>query len=70
MLEYLQEGDVVRVNCQSGELEVLVDAAELAGRTAAPEPLTPNTLGRGLFEKMREVVGDSTHGASFIGKSE
>lgn len=70
VLAYLKEGDVVRVNCHSGELEVLVEASELAGRTPAPEPLTPNTLGRGLFEKMREVVGDSTHGASFIGKSE
>lgn len=68
LLAYLEEGDMVRVNCCTGELVALVADEILEQRQAAPEPVTPNTLGRGLFEKMRSVVGDSTLGASFIGK--
>lgn len=68
MLAYLQEGDVVRVNCHTGELCTLVSDAELAKREPADEPKILQTLGRGLFEKMRAVVGVSTEGASFIGK--
>ena len=68
MLAYLQEGDVVRVNCHTGELCTLVSDAELAKREPADEPKILQTLGRGLFEKMRAVVGVSTEGASFFGK--
>ncbi|RBP49749.1 phosphogluconate dehydratase [Arenicella xantha] len=68
LLAYLREGDVIRVNCHTGELQALVEESVLSAREPAAEPVTPNTLGRGLFEKMRAVVGDSTHGASFIGK--
>jgi phosphogluconate dehydratase len=68
MLAYLKEGDVLRVNCHTGELCTLVSEAELAKREPADEPKIPQTLGRGLFEKMRAVVGDSTLGASFISK--
>jgi len=68
LLAYLQEGDVVRVNCHTGELQALLSEDQLSKRAAAPEPKTPNTLGRGLFEKMRSVVGESTLGGSFIGK--
>ncbi len=68
LLAYLEEGDMVRVNCHTGELVALVAEEILTQRQPAPEPITPNTLGRGLFEKMRSVVGESTLGASFIGK--
>ena len=67
LLAYLREGDVIRVDCQTGELKALVGEAELSQREPAPEPKTPNTLGRGLFQKMRSVVGESTDGGSFIG---
>lgn len=67
LLAYLREGDVIRVDCQTGELRALVSEAELSQREPAPEPKTPNTLGRGLFQKMRSVVGESTDGGSFIG---
>jgi phosphogluconate dehydratase len=66
LLAYLKSGDVVRVNCHTGELCALVNEAELAEREPADEPKIRQTLGRGLFEKMRAVVSDSTHGASFI----
>jgi len=68
LLAYLQEGDVVRVNCETGELCSLVSEQELRKRKPAAEPNLPQTLGRGLFEKMRSVVGESTLGASFISK--
>jgi len=66
LLAYLQEGDVLRVDCNTGEMACLVDEAELRKREPAKEPKIPQTLGRGLFEKMRQVVGESTLGASFI----
>jgi len=68
LLAYLNDGDVVRVNCSTGELQALVSEAELAKRQPAAEPKTPNTLGRGLFKNMRSVVGESTLGGSFIEK--
>ncbi|MFT4635513.1 MAG: phosphogluconate dehydratase [Arenicella sp.] len=66
LLAYLKDGDVVRVNSHTGELCTLVSEAELALREPADEPKIRQTLGRGLFEKMRAVVGESTNGASFI----
>jgi phosphogluconate dehydratase len=68
MLAYLKEGDVIRVNCHTGELCTLVSEAELSMREPAAEPKILQTLGRGLFAKMRDVVGESTLGASFISK--
>lgn len=66
LLAYLQEGDILRVDCNTGEMACLIDEAELRKREPASEPQIPQTLGRGLFEKMRQVVGESTLGASFI----
>jgi len=68
LLAYLREGDVVRVNCETSELCCLVDEVELRKREPASQPKIPQTLGRGLFEKMRSVVGESTLGASFISR--
>ena len=68
LLAYLQEGDIVRVNCHTGVLCSLVSEAELLKREPAVAPYVPMTLGRGLFENMRAVVGESTLGASFLSK--
>jgi len=68
LLAYLQEGDVIRVNCDTGELDCAIDEQELRKREPALEPKLPQTLGRGLFQKMRSIVGESTLGASFISK--
>lgn len=68
LLAYLQEGDVIRVNCHTGELCSLLSEEALLKREPAPVPHVPLTLGRGLFENMRAVVGESTLGASFISK--
>ncbi len=66
LLAKLVEGDMVRVNCDTCELEALVSEQELEQRTAAMQPAVSNTLGRGLFANMREAVGVSTKGASAI----
>ncbi len=66
ILAKLKEGDVIRVNSQTGELSALVDEAELSNRPAAVQPRVPNTLGRGLFKNMRDAVSVSTEGASSL----
>ena len=51
----LREGDVVRIDSESGELCALVDAAEWAAREPAPIDLAGNAFGMGreLFALMR-----------------
>ena len=66
LLAYLQEGDVISINCKTGELSSDISESELRKREPAIQPQIPQTLGRGLFEKMRDAVGDSTLGASSI----
>ena len=66
LLAKLKEGDVIRVNSQTGDLSALVDESELSNRPAAVQPSVPNTLGRGLFKNMRDAVSVSTEGASSL----
>jgi phosphogluconate dehydratase len=66
LLAYLRDGDVLRVDANSGQLLVRVEAAELRQREPSSGPHVSNTLGRGLFKKMRKIVEESTSGASFI----
>ncbi len=66
LLAYLKDGDVVRVDAVTGELLVRVSEDELRQREPAQHPEQPNTIGRGLFEQMRNVVGESTQGAASI----
>lgn len=68
LLAYLQEGDVIKLNGQTGELSSALSESELLQREPASAPYVPMTLGRGLFENMRAVVGESTRGASFLSK--
>jgi len=66
LLAYLQDGDLITVNSQSGELSCAVSEQQLRLRTPAQQPLEATTLGRGLFKNMRSAVGESTDGASSI----
>lgn len=66
LLAKLHEGDIIRLNCDTGELTALVDDSEFAQRECAPQPVVSNTLGRGLFANMRAAVSSSTEGASAI----
>ena len=62
----VQNGDTVRVDAETGALEVLVNAAEFAARTPSNGPVTPQTFGRNLFESMRANVGPAGAGASIF----
>jgi phosphogluconate dehydratase len=53
----LKSGDVIRLDAERGTLEVLVEAAELAARPAAPDPRAGETgYGRELFAPMRALA--------------
>lgn len=62
----LRDGDIVRVDAVSGQLDVKMDAAEFAARAAAP--FRPNDsasgLGRELFSGFRAAVTGSEQGGS------
>lgn len=69
LLAYLQDGDVVRVDAIAGELSVDVDEAVLRQREPAIQVSPVMTLGRGLFENMRQIVDVSTLGASVFSQT-
>jgi len=61
-ISLIRDGDMVRVDADSGTLEVLAD---LTGRDPAPADLTGNGtgVGRELFEVFRRNVGRADRGA-------
>jgi phosphogluconate dehydratase len=64
-LARVRDGDLLRVDGQSGVLEVLVDAAELAGRSPAAAPAASvQGCGRELFGFMRAAFSSAEQGAS------
>ncbi|MCA0355686.1 MAG: phosphogluconate dehydratase [Proteobacteria bacterium] len=63
-LAYVQDGDVIRVNAETGELNILVDEAVLLARTPANVPASKPGFGRELFGWMRAGVGAADAGAS------
>jgi phosphogluconate dehydratase len=62
----LRDGDPLRLDAERGELQVLLDEAELAAREIAPGPGSSNDYGTGreLFGFMRDRVGAAESGAS------
>lgn len=62
----IQDGDMIRLDCTSGELELLVDSSELETREAAPAPVENLTLGRPLFESFRRAVDIAELGAATV----
>lgn len=66
LIAYLKDGDVLSISCKTGELSSELSESELRQRTPSLQGQTPQSLGRGLFEKMRGAVSDSTHGGSSI----
>jgi phosphogluconate dehydratase len=63
-LAYVQDGDVIRVNAETGELNILVDEAVLLARPPANIPASKPGFGRELFGWMRAGVGAADAGAS------
>ena len=64
----IHNDDIIRLDAKQGSLELMVDATELAQRTAASPQLEQNQsgLGRELFRHMRENVSNSEQGASIF----
>ena len=64
----LRDGDLVRLDCDTGRLDVLVDAAEWAGRTPVTADLSAAHVGVGreLFATFRRAVGSAEEGASSL----
>jgi phosphogluconate dehydratase len=65
-LAYVEDGDVISLNAQTGDLQILVDEATLRARTPAQVPAFKPGYGRELFGLMRAGVGASDHGASVL----
>ena len=66
-LARIRDGDLITLDCESGELTAHVPAAELAARPAqgrAPRPEEWIGTGRELFATLRAAVGPADEGAS------
>jgi phosphogluconate dehydratase len=62
----IREGDIIRLDATTGEINVLVPEAELAARTPAEADLSGNEFGMGreLFAPFRAMTGTADLGAS------
>lgn len=68
LLAKVQEGDMIRVNGQTGELTLLVDETELENRSAYHPDLSAERVGTGreLFGALREQLSGAEQGATCI----
>ncbi|HRX37780.1 MAG TPA: phosphogluconate dehydratase, partial [Aestuariivirga sp.] len=62
----VRDGDMIRLDATTGNLEVLISAEELEARPTAKADLSHNQhgLGRDLFATFRQMVNGSTEGAT------
>ncbi|MEO1338960.1 MAG: dihydroxy-acid dehydratase, partial [Myxococcota bacterium] len=67
-LAKVRDGDLIQLECDSGRLEILVDADEWAQRTPATADLSPNQsgFGRELFGGFRSQVSGAEAGATVL----
>ena len=68
-LARVRDGDVIRVDGRTGELQVLVDEAEFAARSPALPPPPASGSGRELFAFMRAGFSPAEQGASVFSAS-
>ena len=71
-LALVRDGDPLRLDCDRGTLDVLVDPVELAGREPLDAPAGDAEwvgTGRELFAALRHLVGRADHGASLFAAS-
>jgi dihydroxy-acid dehydratase len=59
----LRDGDIIRIDTESGVLAVELSEAELAARRAAWRP-RPAAAGSGVLWRYAQIVGDAAHGAT------
>ncbi len=66
--EKCADGDLIRVNGQTGELTLLVDEAELAARQPHIPDLSASRVGTGreMFGALREKLSGAEQGATCI----
>lgn len=62
----VQDGDMIRLDTDSGALELLVHDEELAARHPETNTAEPQTIGRGLFEAFRQTVSIAELGAATV----
>ncbi|WP_278958425.1 phosphogluconate dehydratase [Aquipseudomonas alcaligenes] len=68
-LARVRDGDLIRVDGRTGELRVLVDAAEFAAREPVAPPPPASGSGRELFAFMRAGFSSAEQGASVFSVS-
>jgi dihydroxy-acid dehydratase len=61
-IAFIKDGDVVRIDIKSRNLDLLVDPAELEARKAGWKPLT-HKYTRGVLAKFTKTVGSASKGA-------
>jgi len=68
LLAKVREGDIIRVNGQTGELTLLVDETELAARQPHIPDLSSARVGTGreMFSALREKLSGAEQGATCI----
>jgi phosphogluconate dehydratase len=67
LLAKIQDGDLIRINAVTGNLQFLGDMAELEARQAAPQPRTGDRgCGRELFLVNRSNISNAERGASYL----
>ncbi|MDP1631670.1 MAG: phosphogluconate dehydratase [Caulobacter sp.] len=66
VLATLRDEDLLRLDCDRGVLDVLVDRKTLEAREPAPSPASAVGCGRELFEPFRRLVSAAEDGASVI----
>ncbi|WP_432698127.1 phosphogluconate dehydratase [Marinobacterium sp. YM272] len=68
LIAKVRDGDMLRLDAETGELNLLVDALDLAAREPADADLSGSHFGMGreLFGGMRQLVSGAEEGASFL----
>ncbi|WP_293451313.1 phosphogluconate dehydratase [Phenylobacterium sp.] len=62
-LAHVRDGDVIRLDAETGELDIKLDSRELMSRERASAPPSGGGYGRELFGWMRRVAGPADTGA-------
>ncbi|MEL0067606.1 MAG: phosphogluconate dehydratase [Gammaproteobacteria bacterium] len=63
----IHDGDLIRLDCDAGTLEILIDADELAKRDAAVDTEAPvDELGQTLFKSFRAQCSTAEEGATIF----
>jgi phosphogluconate dehydratase len=66
LLAKVQDGDLIRLDARHNLLELKVDTARLATRTAAAAPAEPSGVGQAIFAPLRRVLAGAEDGASSL----